>query len=55
MEDQPNISLSELSEIIGISRRAVINNTNKLKAKGLIEREGPDKGGYWKITKQLKA
>jgi len=25
----------------------------KLKEKGAIERIGPDKGGYWKITKKF--
>lgn len=25
------------------------NNITKLKVKGLIERIGPDKGGYWKV------
>jgi ATP-dependent DNA helicase RecG len=38
-----------LSESIGISRRAIINNTNKLKKKGLLQRIGPAKGGYWKV------
>jgi ATP-dependent DNA helicase RecG len=32
-----------------VSTTAIENNISKLKAKGLLERIGPDKGGYWKI------
>ncbi len=46
---KPTITVEELSESIGISRRAIINNTNKLKKKGLLQRIGPAKGGYWKV------
>ena len=49
IKNKPTISFEELSEKIGISRRAIINNTNKLKKIGLLERIGADKGGYWKI------
>jgi predicted HTH transcriptional regulator len=52
IEDNPTISFDELSEKIGISRRAIIKNTNKLKQLGLLKRIGPDKGGYWKINKE---
>jgi DNA-binding Lrp family transcriptional regulator len=49
MKNKPSISFDELSEKIGISRRAIINNINKLKKLGILERVGADKGGYWKI------
>lgn len=45
----PYISASEASEIIGISQRKTEENISKLKQKGLLERVGPDKGGYWKV------
>jgi predicted HTH transcriptional regulator len=32
--------------------RKTKENIAKLKAKGLLERVGPDKGGYWKINKK---
>jgi ATP-dependent DNA helicase RecG len=51
IDNNPTISFNELSEKIGISRRAIIKNTNRLKQFGLLERIGPDKGGYWKIIK----
>jgi predicted HTH transcriptional regulator len=46
---EPTISFSELAKKAGISRRSIINNTNKLKSLGFIERIG-DKGGFWKIN-----
>ena len=51
IKNNPTISFDELSEKIGISRRSIINNTNKLKSLGILQRIGPDKGGHWKITK----
>lgn len=45
----PNVTLKELQSKTGLSRRGVEWNIAKLKAKGKIERIGPDKGGYWKV------
>jgi len=49
MNDNPTISAEDLSFILGISLRKTKENIAKLKAKGLIERIGPAKGGYWRI------
>jgi ATP-dependent DNA helicase RecG len=46
--DNPNITIAELVEIVGIAASKVKVNLAKLKAKGLLKREGSDKGGYWK-------
>jgi ATP-dependent DNA helicase RecG len=35
---------------VGINEKNVRNNIAELKEKGLLERVGPDKGGYWKIV-----
>ena len=45
----PNYSARKLAEVIGITPKAVEKHLAKLKAEGLIKREGPDKGGYWTI------
>lgn len=45
----PYISASELSPAVGISKRKIEINISKLKAKGLLERIGSNKGGYWKV------
>jgi predicted HTH transcriptional regulator len=34
---------------VGIRADKIRINISKLKAKGLLDRIGPDKGGYWKI------
>ena len=49
MRDNPNITLDELHQILGVSKTAVVNNTNYLKDNGYIERIGSNKAGYWKV------
>jgi predicted HTH transcriptional regulator len=41
-----------LANIIGISAVRIRVNIAKLKAKGLLEQIGADKGGYWKINEK---
>jgi predicted HTH transcriptional regulator len=43
------ITAEELVETVGINLRNIKQNIYKLKSKGLIQRIGPDKGGYWKV------
>ena len=50
----PKIKQNELAEITGLTRRGVEWNLNKLKTKGLIERIGPKKGGYWNVIGKNK-
>ena len=45
------ISMTKLAEIIGISKRKILDNINKLKHNGLLERVGDNKTGYWKVIK----
>jgi len=45
------ITAEELVDIVGINLRNIKLNISKLKAKGMIQRIGPDKGGYWKVLK----
>jgi ATP-dependent DNA helicase RecG len=44
------ISASKMAEEIGITKRAVEKQLSKLKEKDIVDRVGPDKGGYWKIN-----
>jgi ATP-dependent DNA helicase RecG len=47
----PYASRSKITEILsGISEDGVKYQLNKLKRQGKIQRIGPDKGGYWKVT-----
>lgn len=43
------ITIKELAENIGISDRAVEKQIEKLKKLEVLERVGPDRGGYWQI------
>jgi ATP-dependent DNA helicase RecG len=47
--NNPNITTEELALILGINLRNTKNNIAKLKSRGILERIGADKGGYWKI------
>jgi ATP-dependent DNA helicase RecG len=38
-----------MAETIGITERAVEKQLAKLKEKNIIDRIGPDKGGYWEL------
>lgn len=49
LKDHPNYSARKLAEVIGITPKAVEKHLVKLKAEGLIKREGPDKGGSWTV------
>jgi ATP-dependent DNA helicase RecG len=53
MKVNQEVTIEELSKIIGISDRAVKAHISKLKEKGMISRIGPDKGGYWKVSKHV--
>jgi len=46
----PFITSNELSKIVGITADNIRVNISKLRTKGLLERIGGDRGGYWKIT-----
>ena len=47
LKDHPNYSARKLAEIIGITPKAIEKHLARLKAEGVIKREGPDKGGSW--------
>ena len=49
MLDNPHISADELKEELGLANRSVERYIADLKKRGIIERQGPDKGGLWKV------
>lgn len=49
MRENPSITIAELVLRLGLSRSGINNQIAKLKAAGVIEREGSDKGGYWLV------
>ena len=48
MQDN-TITQQKLSELVGITTKNIRNNIKKLKEKDLLQRIGPDKGGYWQV------
>ena len=51
MIDNPYITANELVLIVKISKRKIEENIAKLRQKGFIQRIGPDRGGYWEVSK----
>lgn len=48
---KPDITSDEIAEQLKVTRRTVERNLESLKKKGIIERIGSKKNGYWKIIK----
>ena len=42
--------MQNMANLLKVNHKTIKREISKLKAKGLIERIGPDKGGYWKIN-----
>ena len=51
IRNNPKITTIKLSEQLQITRMTLHRDLEKLKNEGIIERIGPDKGGYWKVVK----
>ena len=49
MKEKPEITTEEIAHKIGISKRAIIKQTEKLKNQGKLKRVGPNKGGHWVV------
>jgi len=45
-----NITIKELANELNITRRTVEKNLAKLKVKGMLQRVGSDKGGFWVVN-----
>ncbi len=52
MCNNPNITISEMAKILNITVDGVKYNLRKLTQNNIIERIGPDKGGYWNVKNQ---
>lgn len=53
VKENKKITQKKLAEIVGITRKNVLNNMKKLKEKGVLKRVGSDKTGYWKVIVKL--
>lgn len=49
MRGDASITTEQLGGILGITKRAVLKQVEKLKGQGRLRRVGPAKGGYWEV------
>ena len=49
LQESPKSSAAQIAATVGIALRNVQTHLQTLKAKGIVEREGPAKGGYWVV------
>lgn len=52
LQSNPQITVTEISEQLRISRTAVDKNIQILKKDGWVKRVGPAKGGHWEVLKR---
>lgn len=50
ISEKASITIEQMAARLGISTRAVEKHLSNLKAKGLLRRIGPDKGGHWEVV-----
>ena len=49
VRENPQISVAELTNVLGKTRRGVEWQISRLKTEGLLKRVGPDRGGHWEV------
>ena len=49
LEGDDSLTREQLAEKLNISSETIKKNIEKLKAKKILKRIGPDKGGHWEI------
>lgn len=49
MRENASITTEQLGEALGITKRAVLKQIEKLKDQGRLQRVGPARGGYWEV------
>ncbi len=49
LKQDGNLTIPELSSLIGVAERSIERNIKKLREQGRLRRIGPAKGGHWEI------
>ena len=52
LRENPQCSTQQLGDALGISKRAVLKQIEKLKQQGRLARIGSAKGGHWQVLEQ---
>lgn len=50
LKRNPSITQTELSNIVGVTRKSINENMKKLQQQGIIKRIGADKNGHWEVV-----
>ena len=50
IKQNPQITIAEMCNLIGLSDKGLRKKLDKLKQQGLITRVGSDKGGHWQVN-----
>ena len=50
LRENQRISMDELADSLGLTRKGVEWQIQRLKTSGKLKRIGPDKGGYWEVA-----
>lgn len=50
IKENPFITQEKLAQVIGLSRKSIIQNMKKIQENGLLKRVGSDKNGHWEIV-----
>ena len=51
IKENSRITQTMMANKLGFARSTISSNLQKLKEKGIIERMGSDRNGYWKLLK----
>lgn len=54
INDNPNITTTQMSTSLGINRSALSKHLKRMQAEGIIRRVGPNKGGHWELIDKQK-
>jgi len=49
LKEKPDLTISQMAEIIDVTGRSIERNVKILKDKGKLKRIGSDRGGYWEV------
>ena len=55
MSENSNVTLAELSKLLGLGRTTITDNVSKLQKMGILKRVGSDKTGYWEVVNHDEA
>jgi ATP-dependent DNA helicase RecG len=50
IQENPEITITQIAEILNLGKKGIEWQLKKLKSEKIIQRIGPARGGHWKIT-----